>query len=130
VVTVADPAAGADWSTTVPASTEWEVLNVSARLTTSADVADRYPEFRVLASAVPLGVFAGTTPVTASKTFDYNLCPDQNLMNKFGYDGQIDVVPFAPRYCPPAAVIGARTFGLNANDQWSRIRLTVRARSV
>lgn len=46
-VTGAAPAAGADWSITVPAGHAYRLLAVTATLTTSATVADRTPRFRL-----------------------------------------------------------------------------------
>src|SRR5580765_5947487 len=48
VQAVANPAAGADWSVTVPAGHLWELLGITATLTTSAAVANR-------AAAIVLG---------------------------------------------------------------------------
>lgn len=46
-VPVADPAAGADWSVTVPAGVTWELLSFHTRLATSAAVANRFPSWLV-----------------------------------------------------------------------------------
>lgn len=75
-VTQANPAAGADFTVTVPAGANWVLNSVSARLVTSATVATRLPAL-VISDGSGNVVFNGPTAYgqTATLTWTYTWSP-------------------------------------------------------
>lgn len=130
VVTVANPAAGSQWTATVPASTEWEVLAVAARCTLSATVADRYLQLTVTSGGNVLGEILGDGAWVANAIIDFVWTPDAPYVSRLGVNGFINSALFAPRFLPPSTTITSSGFNFQAGDQWSRIVLTVKARSI
>lgn len=123
-VTVTNPAAGADWSITVPTGASWTLNGVSALFTASAAVANRLPEI-VLVSPGGTNLFVGTqnTFVTASQAITFmtggnqvTLMPNANLAY---------VATNTSIRLQAGAVIKSVTTGIQAGDQWSNIVLQV-----
>lgn len=120
---VSNPAAGADWSQTVPTGARWRVESIVATLTTLVAVANRIPTFivddgvnvvfqvdviaaEVASSAKVYCLTAGQTPATgAGSTISLPL-PGPLVMNG-GWR------------------IRTSTSGLQGTDQWSGISLNV-----
>lgn len=119
-VTVANPAAGADWVWTVPSSTAWQIQSIRAQLVTSAAVANRTPVLRVTDTAGNIVLDAPATAAqAASATVVYEWVagvPDQALT---GGDLQLEL--------PTGLTLEANwtvqtvTAGIQAGDQWSLI---------
>lgn len=123
VLTVANPAAGADFSTTVPVGVQWLVRSVHALFTASAAVANRLPKLRIT-DAVPNTIFTTTDSqtVTASNAGEFSFAPGGN--NIFGSA----VFNFGlPQHFRLQAgfILRSVTAGIQAADQWSQIVLTV-----
>ena len=122
--TVAQPAAGAEWTATVPAGVLWYVRAIYAILTTSATVATRYPTLDVTDG---IATFAAIPPCggqVASLVYKYSWAE--------GYAQDAVIVYTAaqiplPHISPLSAgcVISSATNSLQSGDQWSVIALRV-----
>ena len=123
-ITVTNPAAGADWSVTVPTGAVWTLNSVSALFTASAAVANRLPAI-VLVAPGGTNLFTGTqnTFVTASQAITFmtggnqvTLMPNANLAY---------VATNTSIRLQAGAVIKSVTSGIQAGDQWSNIIVQV-----
>lgn len=116
---VANPAAGADWSQSVPAGHLWQLLGVTATLTTSAAVANR---------AVALVLGDGTNPFL---TIPAPAVQAASLAGVYSWAGEgggyaVGVRQLAPLpglTLPPAWTLGSSTLLVDVGDQWSAVRL-------
>jgi hypothetical protein len=121
VQTVGNPAAGADWSFTIPAGLQMILRSLRCRLTTSAAVANRIPLFSANDGAGH-GYYEGAvnSVVAASLAFD--------LMAFHGATGTVIStqawagLPFEMRMLP-GHVIQSQTGAIQAADQYSAIVL-------
>lgn len=117
-----NPAAGADWTYTVPAGFTQVLVSVRAVLTTSAVVANRVPVLRI---TIPTGQIvadiAAIAAQTASTTITYVWmagAPANNTNNV-----QQMSLPQGLRL-PAGSVVQTITAGISAGDQWSSISIT------
>lgn len=122
VVSVGDPAAGADWTYTVPVGSRVRVYGVAARLVTSAVVANRVPNLLMDDGAVLVGSALNGTATTASLTRDYVFAPNAGAT--------ITVGAFIQRNLSDNWLLGGFrlrmvTTAIDVADQWSDIRLTL-----
>ncbi len=67
----ADPAAGAEFTVTVPAGEVWELLGVYSRLACDATVANRRPHLTIDDGTLIFGKFTSSAVQTASSTWSY-----------------------------------------------------------
>lgn len=128
-VPVAQPAAGADWSASVPAGAAWELLHVKATLTTGAAVANRGPVVRVQDNS---GNDFDAYPAAAVQA--------ASLAAEFGWEAGYGAAVTAilnvasmsepPPLAPQGGLVKVVTANLQAADQWSGILLTVREWSI
>jgi hypothetical protein len=70
-VQVAAPAAGADWTTTVPTNARWRIQAIRAALVASANAANRIPVLTIDDGATVLFESASAVTVVASQTATY-----------------------------------------------------------
>lgn len=118
---VANPAAGTDWSVTVPTARRWQLLAARARLTTGAAVANRFAGI-VHTDGTNQLYFAGqNNAIVASSTgllvFTPGVQPFSDTQGDF-------LVPLpSPDILEQGYVINSFTVGLQAADQWSGIQL-------
>lgn len=120
--TVANPAAGADWTYTVPAGVQLTLISVRAVLTTSAAVANRVPLLRVTNPTAQIILDAGSpTTQAASLTYTYS----------WGAGAQSAASPPSIQIGIPqglrvaaGATIQTVTAGIQAADQWSAITIS------
>jgi hypothetical protein len=120
VVPIASPAAGADWSVTVPGESTWALASVSATLVTSAVAGARAPIFTVTdGSSVLWRVAPGTTQATAL-TVTYSWLPEMGAPDTTITGGQLQVA-LPPTYLQPGNVFRVATALLDVGDQWSAI---------
>jgi hypothetical protein len=122
-VVVPNPAAGADWSVTVPASEVWSLVTITATLTTSAAVANRLPSLVVTDGNVRYARMSAVNTQAASLTSIATWGP-------YGQSGQTGTVvrgilPVAA--LGPGETIGSLTDLIDVADQWSAIVLRVLA---
>lgn len=125
-LTVAAPAAGAEWSYTVPAGTWVRWLEAFGTLTTSATVANRYPGWRLFDNAgAQIGGAALAIAATASTT-GIRLCQSRgNSFQGIGNpDGVRDVKLDHPgQILAPGYQVQSYTQGLQATDQYSSVQV-------
>ena len=121
-VQIANPAAGAEWTFTVPAGFVYELISVHWVLATSAVVLNRVSGVVVKdTGANVLGVWRGGVTQPASQTQNYSLGPFDGQSDPNGNFGAI-VVP-APRNIrlPAGFQMISNSHGLDVGDQYSAI---------
>jgi hypothetical protein len=118
------PAAGAEWSITVPAGACWEVLHVSATLATSAVVANRQPQLVYRnQDGLSLAIFSSASSQAASLT--------NALQWDAGLGAAVNTTAIEAPISTPAIPLQAgwtvrsSAAPLDVGDQWSAIRLIV-----
>jgi hypothetical protein len=124
-VPVASPAAGAEWSTVVPAGTTWELLSVQETLATSAVVANRVASVQVPdASAARVLRIAGggldAASLTTMETFAAGLGTTENVSHHQA------PLPAPPAILPGGWQVGSLTTNIDVGDQYSAILVVVR----
>jgi hypothetical protein len=116
---VASPAAGADWSTTVPAGHLWQPFSVTAQLVTSAVVANRQAVL-VLGDGTNIYAYLTAPAVqAASATVIYTWAN----VDTFVALGSRQVAALPDVSIPPGWTIGVVTSALDVGDAWTAIRL-------
>jgi len=121
VVAVADPAAGADWSATVPGGHVWVLEAIGARLTTDSTVVSRVPILTIGDGTGDVLEVAPAGTAEASETRRFAWLPDQA-----GLTGLGGVISPLPRLVlGPGWRVRVATLGLRGGDAWSQIRLAV-----
>lgn len=121
-VTVANPAAGSDWTYTVAAGTRERIVSVTATLTTSATVANRIPVITITQGGNIVYQASPTAAQTATTALTYLFT--SGLQPWTGAGGQI-VVPLPPNlFLTGGNTISVTTTALQAGDQWSNIRIS------
>jgi len=115
------PAAGADWSVTVPAGKVWRLVSVQATLTTAVAVANRSPRLIVgdgdatFLTIPPVAVQAASL----AGVFDW-------LEHGSAYTTAPDQVLSLPALVLEAGwTVGTSTTAIQAADQWSAQQLLV-----
>lgn len=119
---VANPAAGADWSLTVPAGSEWRVKAVTCKLATNSTAATRVPALSIKDASGNVVLLAppGTTEGASNAlTFGWGVsCLSAT-------QGSV-VMGAAPEITlPEGFVIGTNTAAIQTGDQWSLINLLI-----
>jgi uncharacterized Ntn-hydrolase superfamily protein len=132
VVTVANPAAGADFTATVPAGEFWIVLAVAALLTSDATVQNRTVKLIIDNGTDTL--FQGGNSGTgqqASVAGQYSFAPNLIMELAQVIGGLVRFFPIpggtVPIVLSPGYRVRSATGSLAAGDQWSNIRLVVLA---
>lgn len=116
---VATPAAGADWSTSVPAGHLWQLLGVTATLVTSAAVANRAVALVLGDGSNPFLTIPAPAVQAASLTGVYSWAGEGG-----GYAlGVRQLGPLPPLVLPPSWTVAVSTLLVDATDQWSAVRL-------
>lgn len=128
VSTVANPAAGAQWTATVPAATTWEILSIHAHLVLAVAAGNRIIELNVSSGGNKLAVIPGDTGLIPLSILDFLWSPNLVYLFKGGVIGNIVLQEFAPRSLPAGTTIVSSGFNFDAADQWSQIVITVVAR--
>jgi len=122
-IVVPNPAAGADWTQTVPAGTEWIIRSVTGILTNAVAVANRVAtlEARDGAGVVLFQADINQTLV-AGNVYNLSWFPGALVAAAANVDNG-----GMPQECrlPAGFVIRTVTAGLQAADQWSAIALLV-----
>ncbi len=122
-VTIGAPAAGTDWSQTVPTGARWRIKGVRARLTTSAALGSRFPRLQIDDGVTIFLELDTNVPQAPSTIFSHQWAPpgttteiqiaDQNRPLPLGWE------------LSPGHVIHPVTTSLAAGDQWDAARLFV-----
>lgn len=120
--TVSNPAAGVDWTYTIPVGLQQTLISVRAVLTTSAAVANRFPVLRITSpTGQILADVSALAAVTAGSTVIFVWmagAPANNVNNV-----QQMSLPSGLRLMGGSS-IQVLTSGLQAGDQWSAISIT------
>jgi len=115
----ADPAAGVNWSITVPSGRVWEVLSAFAELVTDATVANRAARLIVGDGSTTFLSIPPAGLQTASLTYRYAW-----LALGAAYQSGSGQAMALPRLVlEPGWTIGVSTEGLVAGDNWGAPRL-------
>lgn len=118
---VSNPAAGADWSQSVPGSHLWTVRAVTATLATSAVVANRQARLILGDGTNTFATLTAPAVQAASLTHVYTwaigVTPVALGLQQLSAMAILDL--------PVGWTIGVSTLALDAGDQWSAIRLSL-----
>lgn len=120
---IANPAAGADWSQSVPTAARWLVRGGAATLVTSVAVATRQVALVIDDGVNTLFTIEAGTTQLASLTQVYSLLPGQTTATLISTQ--------LPIYIPPDLRLFAgwrirtSTGAIQVTDQWSAIRLLI-----
>lgn len=118
--TATNPAAGADFTLTVPQSEFWRIVAVTATFTTAAAVANRRPRFTIRQTGVYLMDFPTATDITAGLTTQVTWV--QGQVAETGLVNSRLVAPIPEQLWVPATFeIESLTDNIQAADQWSTI---------
>jgi len=127
-VTIGNPAAGTDWSQTVPTNARWELVAASALLTTSAVVANRQP--RLIADDGATPVFEAASPVAITAGLAIRESWGAGAGGPVSADiltgGAVSSGLPNDLYLPAGFRVRSATGAIDVGDQWSAIRLYVR----
>lgn len=122
-IAVADPAAGAEWSETVPTNARWVLYSVRATLTTDATVANRVPTVVIDDGANELARVASTAVQAASLVRPYSFGAFGVGIDQ-GASGVTVPAPF-PLPLQGGWRVRSLTGAIVAGDDWSVPRLLV-----
>ncbi len=121
LIPVPQPAAGADWTIRPPVGARWRVLGGSAKLVTSAAIANRQVYLAVSYDGLELFRIAAAAVQAAGATVVYELIPGLTLTTAIG--------GFQPVFLPltalldPRMVLASVTGAIDVGDQWSGVVL-------
>jgi len=121
VQAVTSPAAGADWSQSVPASHLWGLFAVTATLTTSAVVANRQVRL-VLGDGT--NTYASLTAPAVQAAYLAHVYSWLLGVTPIAL-GLQQLAPLPELTLPEAWTVGVSTLALDVGDQWSAIRLGI-----
>jgi len=120
---VGNPAAGADWSTTVPTHQRWRLQSIVATLVTAVAVANRIPTFIIDDGVNILWQVDAIVAEVASTTKVYALAPGQTAAA--GAGNTVSLPLPGPQFLTPGWRVRASTAAIQAADQWSAISLNI-----
>lgn len=121
VVSVPQPAAGADWSVTVPGGHTWAPVTIAGQLLTSAAVATRAVRLTFGDGNAPFVDLPSAATQAASLTRKYSYWPTAEPVATAG-----DIETAIPPLVLPAGwTIASATDLLDVADQWSAVKLHV-----
>ncbi len=124
VFTVANPAAGADWSTSPNANAQWQLIAVSAALVTSAAAANRNITLRLRSLLATVYNGDASASVLANTTAQITGAPGQNSSTLIGTNVFIPLPPNTLLTVSNSII--SVTTNIQGADQWSAIRVWVR----
>lgn len=124
-ITVANPAAGSDWTKTVPAGEIWLVHSVRFTLLTSAAVQDRLVMLSITQAGVEtLRVFSPAFETAGNAERDYSIA-------EFGYSPvfNFDIFRMLPMpsntIVAPGGIIASATDTIAGGDTYSEIQISI-----
>lgn len=121
VVAVSSPAAGADWSVTVPGGERWRIQAILATLTTAVAAATRVPILELMLDNQKAVRIAPANSQAASLTNVYQWFPNADVVSVGGFD----TVAIPDVLLEPGDTIDTSTVAIQAADQWSGILVAV-----
>lgn len=109
------PAAGADWSITVPGGQLWELISVYAQITTAVAVANRLPNLQISDGDITWLTLPGDAATAASLTGTYVWANGISPLS-----AAHGITAGLPRdlYLMPGSVVSVSTDNVQAADQW------------
>jgi hypothetical protein len=121
---VTQPAAGADWTITVPGDKIWRVLSIVGKLVTSAAAATREATLQITDQSTTFMFIPAGTSQVASKTGQY--CWFEQAQNR-GTTLQTAITAPIPSnlVLPGGMVLKSVTEVIDAGDQWSNVALWI-----
>jgi len=123
VLTVANPAAGADWTYTPAAGTHVTIKNIHAQFVSAAGGPTRSSHIKVLSGATVGADLEANLGIAGGLTVNFNWGHGLPLANT-ALDQTIIFVPFPlNQRIVPGMSIATATAGIQAGDQWSAIAL-------
>jgi len=122
-VIVANPAAGADWSLTVPASARWRLQSWSAIFTASATVANRQVRAR-LGDGVQV-TWSGQAQASIVASQVAQVSAGQSQATSTLIATEINAPLPGQVILPGNFTVSTLTAGIQVGDQWSAIRVEV-----
>lgn len=126
-IAVPAPAAGADWTFTVPSGVVWKILTVRAQLTASAVVANRQPRLVITDGTFTLATVEAAASIVASATVAITWVAG-GLTSAAGVSGNFPGVMFPGYMFETGWTIATTTTNKDAGDQWSNIVMAVEER--
>lgn len=123
-VPVATPAAGAEWSVTVPAGVVWIVQSIFARFLSSVVVANRFPRLGFTDGSVTIGRVVALVTIPANQAWDHSYLRGAGAAWS-GTSGVGLTYPLPDFRLPAGYTIFTTTPNLDAGDQWSQIVVNV-----
>lgn len=118
-----DPAAGQEFSHTVPAGVRWELISLQAPLVTDATVSNRVAQFIVDDGVNTLFFTSSVILQAASLTINYNLYPIGYAQTN--YQSRV-TVPIPDFTLLTGWRVRSVTFSMQAGDNWGPPILTVK----
>lgn len=125
IVTVANPAVGADWTTTMPVRVRWELIAVRGQYVADANVANRDPALRIDSGATIMYEAPVDRQINAGETRRLSWGAGVGVIssgNGLVYNGSIPVGLMLNN----AMKILTVTNQIQIGDQWSGVVLVVR----
>ncbi len=123
-ISVTQPAAGQDWTYTVPVGNAWRLKSAVGYLITDATAGSRSVSLQIV-GPLPnqvIGVRAGAPAAESNNSgWYYNWFPGAG----FFQSGAFVQVPIPDIIMPAGTIIRTATLTLDAGDQWSLVRLIV-----
>jgi len=117
------PAAGSEWTTTVPANKIWEILAIHYHLATSATVASRIPKVSFTDGTSQIAECRTVSSQLASLTYEHTLSPNTPVLTLVG--GLVGG-PIPKLVLNAGAVISSTTDLIQAADQYSQVVIYVK----
>jgi hypothetical protein len=124
VVTVPNPAAGADFTVNVPGSEQWRIVSLFAILTTSAGVANRWVRFQITDGANQYFETVLSNVIVANTA--------ARISAAIGAQQITSSAPLQPwttylldEWIPPSGVFRSSIGNVDVADQWSSVALYV-----
>jgi hypothetical protein len=124
VISIPQPAAGAEVLATVPATATWRVQCLQMQLVTSAAVPNRIPHL-VVKDSLGVSVYNFPSPQNQGATTTFQYSAGTTVVSLFFDNAAVLVLPY-PMKLGANWSIGTLTTGLDVADQYSKIALHVK----
>lgn len=122
---IADPAAGAEMSLSVPNNQAWEILYMSLKLVTDGNAANRTVAFRIQDGVSYNRTYVAGTVQTATQTVTYNFTPGGTTGVSVANNEQFIKLD-TPTFIMPLSTLSTVTTNMQATDNYSFPDLWVR----
>jgi hypothetical protein len=124
IIRATQPAAGADWTQTVPGQSTWALVSVCAQLVTSSAVANRVPVLKVTDGTNTIAQIPEPVSLTASLTTTVTWMAD-GATTSTAITGASVIVNTPKLILPPGFVLSSVTSLIDTGDQWQNVNVTV-----